>query len=50
MYFLLCSFFAVFLKCQKQDLWEFFSDFFFFAFSRFKHLFSPLKIGTWYIQ
>lgn len=25
-------FFAVFLKCQKQDLWEFFSDFFFFSF------------------
>lgn len=43
-------FFAVFLKCQKQDLWEFFSDFFFFLhFSRFK-LFTPLKIGTWYIQ
>lgn len=31
MYSLLCTFFfAVFLKCQKQDLWEFFSDFFFF--------------------
>lgn len=42
-------FFAVFLKCQKQDLWEFFSDFFFFIFPCFK-LFSPLKIGTQYIQ
>lgn len=51
MYSLLCTFFAVFLKCQKQDLRERFSDFFFFLhFSLFKNLFSPIKIGTWYIQ
>lgn len=54
MYSLLCTFFflAVFLKCQKQDLWEFFSDFFFFFFCIFPcfKLFSPLKIGTQYIQ
>lgn len=33
-------FFAVFLKCQKQDLWELFSNFFFFAFFRLKFFFS----------
>lgn len=49
MYSLLCTFFAVFLKCQKQDLWERFSDFF-LHFSLLKNFFSPIKIGTWYIQ
>lgn len=38
MYSLLCTFFAVFLKCQKQDLWERFSDFF-FAFFPVKKIF-----------
>lgn len=52
MYSLLCIFFAVFLKCQKQDLWEFLVIFFFFFFFHFSlfETFSPLKTGTWYIQ
>lgn len=42
MYSLLCIFSAVFLKCQKQDLWEFLVIFFFF----FCVLFPCLKLPS----